>query len=283
MMRMSVVAEHKQGMLFMLVGPGGVGKNAILDQLLMRVDNLKQLATATTRGPRKGEEHGKQRWFVTLDEFKQMIADEKLVEYQEVHAGVYYGVPKFALESAFEAGQDLIADIDFHGATKIRALYLPNTIAFFVAPPNMDILLDRLLARQDDMQSIEDRLTRSAEEMLYATEADYVIVNWNLTDAVGQAMLLIRQIRENQPHILPSITTTFTTQVTIAKTGNTLTANIPKGIKPTHIAHATLRENGIENPKPDRLFFDKPPVVVKYDEHNRHYSITYHFRYEDEP
>lgn len=279
---MSVVAEHKQGMLFMLVGPGGVGKNAILDQLLVRVDNLKQLATATTRGPRKGEEHGKQRWFVSLDEFKQMIADEKLVEYQEVHAGVYYGVPKFALESAFEAGQDLIADIDFHGATKIRALYLPNTIAFFVAPPNMDILLERLVARQDDMQSIEDRLHRSAEEMLYATEADYVIVNWNLTDAIGQAMLLMRQIRENQPNILPNITTTFLTTVKIAKTDKTYTATIPKGVKPTQIAHTILHDNGVENPNADHLFFDKPPIVVNYDEHNRHYSITYHFRYEDE-
>ena len=279
---MSVVAEHKQGMLFMLVGPGGVGKNAILDQLLMRVDNLQQLATATTRGPRKGEEHGKQRWFVSLDEFKQMIADEKLVEYQEVHAGVYYGVPKFALESAFEAGQDLIADIDFHGATKIRALYLPNTIAFFVAPPNMDILLERLVARQDDIQSIEDRLHRSAEEMLYATEADYIIVNWNLTDAIGQAMLLMRQIRENQPHILSNIVTSFSTTVKIAKTQTIYTATIPKGIKPTHIAQTILRENGVENPNPDYLFFDKPPIVVNYDEHNRHYSITYHFRYEDE-
>ena len=279
---MSVVAEHKQGMLFMLVGPGGVGKNAILDQLLMRVDNLKQLATATTRGPRKGEEHGKQRWFVSLDEFKQMIADEKLVEYQEVHAGVYYGVPKLALESAFEAGQDLIADIDFHGATKIRALYLPNTIAFFVAPPNMDILLERLVARQDDIQSIEDRLHRSAEEMLYATEADYVIVNWNLTDAVAQAMLLMRQIRENQPHILSNIVTSFSTTVKIAKTQTIYTATIPKGIKPTRIAQTILRENGVKNPNPDYLFFDKPPIVVNYDEHNRHYSITYHFRYEDE-
>ncbi len=279
---MSVVAEHKQGMLFMLVGPGGVGKNAILDQLLVRVDNLKQLATATTRGPRRGEEHGKQRWFVTLDEFKQMIADEKLVEYQEVHAGVYYGVPKFALESAFEAGQDLIADIDFHGATKIRALYLTNTFAFFVAPPNMDILLDRLIARQDDMQSIEDRLRRSAEEMLYATQADYVIVNWNLNDAVAQAMLLIRQIRDNQPHILPNITTAFSVIVTIVQTGKSYTATVPKGIKPTQIAHTLLRENGVDNPNPEKLFFDKPPIVVNYDEHNRHYSITYHFRYEDE-
>lgn len=279
---MSVVAEHKQGMLFMLVGPGGVGKNAILDQLLVRVDNLKQLATATTRGPRKGEEHGKQRWFVSLDEFKQMITDEKLVEYQEVHAGVYYGVPKFSLESAFEAGQDLIADIDFHGATKIRALYLPNTIAFFVAPPNMDILLERLVARQDDIQSIEDRLHRSAEEMLYATEADYVIVNWNLTDAVNQAMLLMRQIRENQSNILPNITTTFLTTVKISKTDKSYTATISKGVKPTHIAQTILHDNGVENPNPDRLFFDKPPIVVNYDEHNRHYSITYNFRYEDE-
>lgn len=278
---MSVVAEHKQGMLFMLVGPGGVGKNAILDQLLKRVDNLKQLATATTRPPRRGEEHGKQRWFVTLDEFKQMIADDKLVEYQEVHAGVYYGVPKHALESAFAAGQDLIADIDFHGATKIRAMYLNNTFAFFVAPPNMDLLLKRLEARQDDAHSIQDRLNRAPEEMLYATEADFVIVNWNLDDAVNQAILLIRQIRQNRASVLPNITTTFTSVVTVPKTAQSYTSAVPKGVHPTEIARKMVCQNGVVNFDPDHLFFDDPPVVVHYDQHKRHYSITYQFRYED--
>ncbi len=278
---MSVVAEHKQGILFMLVGPGGVGKNAILDQLLIKVGDLKQLATATTRGPRKGEEHGKQRWFVTLDEFKQMIADEKLVEYQEVHAGVYYGVPKFALETAFEAGQDLVADIDFHGAIKIRAGYMQNSVSFFVAPPNMDILAERLIARQDDQQSIDDRLHRAAEEMLYATEADFIIVNWSLSDAVGQAMQLITEIRKKSFSVLPNITTTFSTTVILKSTGQKWIGSIMKGEKPTRIALNLLRDNGIENPQSEHLFFAKNPITVDFNEQLRRYHIDYEFTYQD--
>ncbi|MCU0480292.1 MAG: hypothetical protein MUE54_03675 [Anaerolineae bacterium] len=278
---MSVVAEHKQGTLFMLVGPGGVGKNAVLDQLLVQVSDIKQLATATTRGPRKGEEHGKQRWFVTLDEFKQMIADEKLVEYQEVHAGVYYGVPKFALESAFEAGQDLVADIDFHGAIKIRAGYMQNSISIFVAPPNMDILAERLIARQDSQQSIDDRLHRAAEEMLYATEADFVIVNWNLDDAIKQAIQLITALRQKSPNILPNITTTFSTTVTISSTGQKLMGTVLKGEKPTRIALNLLRDNGIVQPDANHLFFAKTPITVDFDEQQRRYHIDYEFVYED--
>lgn len=276
---MSVVAEHKQGILFMLVGPGGVGKNAILDQLLLKASDLKQLATATTRGPRKGEEHGKQRWFVTLDEFKQMIADEKLVEYQEVHAGVYYGVPKFALETAFEAGQDLVADIDFHGAIKIRAGYMQNSVSFFVAPPNMDILAERLIARQDDQQSIDDRLHRAAEEMLYATEADFVIVNWTLTDAVGQAMQLITEIRKKSSNVLPNIITTFSTTVIMKSTGQKWVGSVMKGEKPTRMALNLLRDNGIENPQSHLLFFAKNPITVDFNEQLRRYHIDYEFVY----
>ena len=278
---MSVVADEKQGVLFMLVGPGGVGKNAILDQLLVKVSDLKQLATATTRGPRKGEEHGKQRWFVTLDEFKQMIADNRLVEYQEVHPGVYYGVPKVALESAFESGQDLVADIDFNGAIKIRAGYMQNTIAFFIAPPSMEILAERLIARQDDQQSIKDRIHRSAEEMLYAPEADFVIVNWNLTDAIGQVHQLITEIRKHNTHILPNITTTFSTSVIIPATQKLTTGAIPRGEKPTHIAMSLLRGEGID-PIPEKLFFADTPVTVDFDEPNRRYHIAYHFSYQDE-
>lgn len=277
---MSVVAEHKQGTLFMLVGPGGVGKNAILDQLLVQVSDLKQLATATTRGPRKGEEHGKQRWFVTLDEFKQMISDEKLVEYQEVHAGVYYGVPKFALETAFAAGQDLVADIDFHGAIKIRAGYMQNSVSIFVAPPNMEILAERLIARQDSQQSIDDRLHRAAEEMLYATEADFVIVNWNLDDAIKQAIQLITAIRHKSPNILPNITTTFSTTVITSTTGQKRMGTILKGEKPTRVALNLVRDSGIEQPNPTRLFFAKIPITVDFDEQLRRYHIDYEFIYE---
>lgn len=277
---MSVVAEHKQGTLFMLVGPGGVGKNAILDQLLVQVSDIKQLATATTRGPRKGEEHGKQRWFVTLDEFKQMISDEKLVEYQEVHAGVYYGVPKFALETAFEAGQDLVADIDFHGAIKIRAGYMQNSVSIFVAPPNMEILAERLIARQDSQQSIDDRLHRAAEEMLYATEADFVIVNWNLDDAIKQAIQLITAIRQKSPNILPNITTTFSTTVITSTTGQKRMGTILKGEKPTRVALNLVRDSGVEQPDPTRLFFAKIPITVDFDDQLRRYHIDYEFIYE---
>ncbi len=185
-----MTSQTFQGMLFVLVGPGGVGKNAILKSVLERVDNLSQLATATTRAPRGDEQHGKQRLFVSHGEFKRMIAANELAEHQEVHTGDYYGVPRTSIENPITNGQDLIADIDMHGANTLRAAYPNNIVLVFITPPGstlenmLAVLKERLETRDATAEQASQRLQRAPDELAFAPQCDYLIINDHLEKAV---------------------------------------------------------------------------------------------------
>jgi guanylate kinase len=165
------------GLLFTVVGPTGVGKNALMNDALDHIAALQQMPTATTRPRRPNEQDGRERLFVAPDEFRRMIEDNALLEWQEVHRNRFYGVPRAPLEHALATGQYLIADIDVLGATYIRSLYPQNVILIFVQPPSVDTLADRMQERGDDETDIHTRLTRVAMEMTYLPVADYVVQN----------------------------------------------------------------------------------------------------------
>lgn len=187
-----MTVQERLGILFILVGPGGVGKNALMGQVLAQLPDLKQLPTATTRSPRGNEVHGVQHLFITLEAFKEMIDGDELLEHQEVHPGKFYGVPRATVEDAIYQHQDLIADIDFKGAAILRSLYPAHTLAIFVAPPSLEALENRLRDRQDNETDIQNRLNRMADEMLYAPTCDYVIVNDVFEQAVDELMGIVQ-------------------------------------------------------------------------------------------
>ena len=181
----------RPGILFIVVGPPGVGKNALINDALQRFSSLKQLATVTTRPRRAGEEDGRERLFVTPAVFQKMIAKDELLEWQEVHRDRFYGVPRATLEAALSSGQHLIADIDVLGATFIRSLYPDNVILTFVEPPSVETLGDRMHERGDDEDDIHTRLSRVAMEMAYRPVADYALVNDDLQEATQQFQSII--------------------------------------------------------------------------------------------
>jgi guanylate kinase len=163
--------------LFTIIGPAGVGKNALMEAALQREANLKQLATATTRPPRPNEKDGRERLFLNVHQFQQMRESGALLEWQEVHRDEFYGVPRKMVEDALASGQHLIADIDVLGATYIRSLYPQNVILIFVKPPSLETLERRMRERGETEEDIQTRLTRVAMEMTYLPLADYVVVN----------------------------------------------------------------------------------------------------------
>ena len=169
-----------RGIFFMVVGPPGAGKNTLMNDALRRLTWLKHLATCTTRSPRPGEAEAGEYHFVSMARFRQMIADDELLEWQEVHPGRYYGVPRLAVERGLAAGENLIADLDVLGATCLQMLYPENTVLIFVEPPSPQVLTLRMQSRGDPAADIRSRLRRVQMEMQYAVLADEVIVNDDL-------------------------------------------------------------------------------------------------------
>jgi len=190
-----MISAERLGSLFALVGPGGVGKNALLNEVVARVDNLRQLPTATTRPMRPGEQQGREHLFVSVAEFQRMIDADELLEHQEVHPGKFYGVPRATVDKAIAACEDLIADIEMYGAAIIRAAYPRNSLAIFIAPPSVESLIERLQTRQASQKDIQDRLSRFPKEMLFAPECDYLIVNDDVDAAVDELEHIILSTR----------------------------------------------------------------------------------------
>jgi guanylate kinase len=169
---------HNWGLLFVLVGPAGVGKNAIMNEVLRQIDDLRQLPTATTRPMRDTEQQGREHLFVSEGEFRRMDEDQEFIEWQKVHNHLY-GTPRSTIETAMREGRDRIADIEVLGATHLHNAYPDNTILIFVQPPSVDELVRRMTIRGETEAEIDLRLKRVEMEMQYATQCDYLITNYN--------------------------------------------------------------------------------------------------------
>ena len=184
------------GIFFMVVGPPGAGKNTLMNDALRRLSWLKHLATCTTRSPRPGEVETGEYHFVSMPRFRQMIADDELLEWQEVHPGRYYGVPRLAVERGLAAGESLIADLDVLGATCLQMLYPENSVLIFIEPPSARELTLRMRGRGDREADIQSRIRRVHMEMQYVALADEVIVNDDLASSSDRLCDILQDRRE---------------------------------------------------------------------------------------
>ncbi|MFQ3535106.1 MAG: guanylate kinase [Aggregatilineales bacterium] len=186
-------SESLRGLLFVLVGPSGVGKNALIDRVLARLPELRRLPTATTRPPRPNEQEGRDHFFISQERFQQLIAEGAFIEYQEVHSGKLYGMLRHIFCEALREGAYLIADIDIRGATAIRAAFPNNFISIFVLPPSLQALRERLMQRGNmAADELEERLRRAEEEeMPRAAECDYRVINDQLETCVDEIVGII--------------------------------------------------------------------------------------------
>ncbi|MBZ0309378.1 MAG: guanylate kinase [Anaerolineae bacterium] len=191
------------GLLFVLVGPSGTGKNTIITSLLREHSpgNLRQLATVTTRPKRESETEGREHYFVTEPRFHELIDAGALIEYQLIHKQWSYGTPHEGVKQAINTGEDLIADIDVFGAKALKSAFPENVILIFIAPPDSRVLEERIRNRDSDSEeTIRTRLERAAMERTYIPECDYVVVN----DDLEQAVQLVKDIlvaHKNNLHV----------------------------------------------------------------------------------
>ncbi|MCU0498647.1 MAG: guanylate kinase [Anaerolineae bacterium] len=187
-----------QGLIFILVGPGGAGKNSLMKTVLPRFDHLRQIPTATTRPPRPGEEEGREHLFVSTEGFHDLITQGALIEHEEVHPGKFYGVPRMVVEAAIAEDRDLIADVELAGAAKIRTAYPKNTVLIFIAPPSLDVLESRMRERGENDHGIAERVARAERDMTFQAECDYVIVNTEFEQASEQLYQIIATERSRR-------------------------------------------------------------------------------------
>ncbi|HLJ66140.1 MAG TPA: guanylate kinase [Chloroflexota bacterium] len=162
--------------LFVLSGPSGVGKDSVIQRLRHRVENLSIAVTQTTRSPRPGEIPGVSYFFVSRDEYNRMLDAGELLAPAEVH-GNWYGAPLDEVRRGFAAGHDVLLKIDVQGAIQVRRRF-PQAIFVFLAPPDADVLLQRLRARHTEApDELDRRLADARFEMEQLPQYDYVVVN----------------------------------------------------------------------------------------------------------
>lgn len=188
------------GVIFVMIGPGGAGKNAIMKALMAENPAIRQLATATTRKRRGDEAQGREHLFVSRGHFERMIAAGELLEYQEVTPGKYYGIPRQSVADGLAAGEIRIADIEVIGASILAHAFADNVVQIFITAPGADtaeqlaVLQKRMQERDDAYTDIDQRLQRAeALELPYQSRCDYVVVNDCLSAAIDRTRGIIQQ------------------------------------------------------------------------------------------
>ena len=148
--------------------------------------------SATTR-PRRGEEvNGVDYYYKTVDEFKQMIADDQLVEYQEVYEGRYYGTPKSEVERITGLGRNVVLDLDVLGGVNVKRMYGDRALSIFIQPPSVEVLRQRHIGRgTDSMEDIMARVNKAEFEISIGPQFDYTVINDDLETAVAEVHRLI--------------------------------------------------------------------------------------------
>lgn len=167
--------------------------------IMERQPDIKQLATATTRAMRPGEKQGRERIFVSPERFREMIAQDELLEYQEVTPGKFYGIPCESVDSVLDKGEHLIADIEVRGAEVVMNAYTDDAVVIYVTVPGnneeerLETLKQRMLSRlentptDEDWEVINQRLQRAQNlEFPFSEKCQHIIINDDLNDAAEQ-------------------------------------------------------------------------------------------------
>lgn len=178
------------GQLFIIAAPSGAGKTSLVKHLLNDVKQLTVSVSHTTRAMRPGEQHGKDYFFISVEEFQELIAQSAFLEHAQVFDN-YYGTTQTAVEHQLSLGSDVILEIDWQGAQQIKHL-MPESVSIFILPPSIEVLRQRLQGRgQDDDAVIERRMRDAVAEMSHYAEFDYLIVNDNFSVALTELKSII--------------------------------------------------------------------------------------------
>jgi guanylate kinase len=152
----------KEGKLIIFSAPSGAGKTTIVQYLLGKIPDLEFSISATTRKARGDEQHGKDYYFISQEEFLHRIAKKHFVEFEEVYTGTFYGTLRTEIERIWNKNKTVIFDIDVEGGLHLKRKYGSRALAIFVQPPSLQALMERLAGRgTDSAEKLQERYEKS--------------------------------------------------------------------------------------------------------------------------
>lgn len=173
--------------------PSGSGKTTIARRIMLTFPQLKFSVSATSRAPRKNEKDGVDYHFLSVEDFKEKIENDEFLEWEEVYENQFYGTLNKAVDDNLKEQFITVFDVDVVGGMNLKKKFSEKAISFFIEPPSLESLRDRLVKRgTDDEKQIEKRLAKARKELTYAEKFDHVIVNDNLENAVSKIDAILR-------------------------------------------------------------------------------------------
>ena len=199
----------EKGLLIILSSPSGAGKSTLAQRIKSWDENCVFSISATTRKPRKGEQNGKDYYFISEDEFHKKVSNSEMLEHAEVF-GNLYGSPITPVLSSIDNGNDVLFDVDWQGSQQIKNSRLGEfVLSIFILPPSIKELESRLkLRNQDSDEVILNRMAKSVEEISHWPEYDYVLVNDDIDETEEKLKTIINAERlrlSQQPGIVEFI------------------------------------------------------------------------------
>ena len=184
----------KKGKMLIVSAPSGSGKSTIVQWLMKEHPELRLYfsISCTSRAPRGTEQNGVEYFFISPEEFRDRIAKNEFLEYEEVYHDRFYGTLKQQVERQREQGQNVVFDVDVKGGVNIKKHYGDKALSLFIQPPSVAELRKRLEGRgTDSAEAIEERLAKAEYEMTFASQFDHVIVNDDLQAAKQETLSVV--------------------------------------------------------------------------------------------
>lgn len=181
-----------QGKLIIFSAPSGSGKTTLVHRMLQEIPGLAFSVSACTRPPRVGEVHGRDYYFLSVDEFIRSMENDEFLEWEMVYEGKYYGTLRREAERIWNEGKHVVFDVDVEGGLNLKGKFGDHALALFVMPPSLEVLARRLRDRGSETdETLAVRVEKARTEMKYAAEFDQVIVNDDLERAVAECKQVI--------------------------------------------------------------------------------------------